>query len=585
MQSLSFSMWARVATAAALGASSCFLASPTAFAQSNQLVSADGLGVLGNGASDKPTVTADGRFVAFASHASNLVLSDTNSAEDVFVKDLATGVVRRVSVGTGGIQGDYGSDWARISADGTTVAFTSSATNFVWDVNNVVDVYVHHIASGVTTRVSVSTAGLESDGDSTVPAISADGRLVAFESAATNLVSFDTNGAPDVFVHDRATGVTTRRSLGPGGVELSQTSQDPFLSADGRFLSFSSFEDGIVPGDFNASLDVFVVELATGAITCESLTPLGASGNDHSLEAELSADGRFVAFQSDATDLVAADGNFLRDIFVRDRASGTTTRVSVTSAGAESNSGLSMQPTISGDGRVVAFASLADDLVPGDGNGTFDVFLHDRVLGTTERASVDLSGGDLNGVTVRHALPGTGFEVVFASHASDAIANDTNQSIDVFARKRFTPVESYCTSSTSSGGCSPALASSTVAPSLSAGPGSFVVTCSPLDGQRQGIFFYGIGGRLAQPWAAGSTSYLCVKPPTQRTAAQTSGGTAGACDGALVLDFFQFAATHPAALGQPFAPGQSLQLQAWFRDPPAPKTTNLSNALEATLNP
>jgi hypothetical protein len=130
----------------------------------------------------------------------------------------------------------------------------------------------------------------------------------------------------------------------------------------------------------------------------------------------------------------------------------------------------------------------------------------------------------------------------------------------------------------------PSLAPSQPIPSIAAGPGSFVLHCSGVEGARQGIVFYGLE-RLAQPWASGSTSFLCVKPPTQRTGAQGSGGTAGACDGSLALDFFGYAAANPGALGTPLAPGATFDAQAWFRDPPAPKTTNLSDAVEFTLFP
>jgi Tol biopolymer transport system component len=164
---------------------------------------------------------------------------------------------------------------------------------------------------------------------------------------------------PDVFLRDRVAGTTVRVSVGPGGVELAQMSQEPFVSADGRFVAFSSFDDTIVPFDGNGFLDVFVYEVATGQIECASIALTGTTGDEHSLMPSLSADGRFCAFMSDAQRSVHGDNNQLRDVFVRDLVNDTTTRVSVTSAGIESATGLSMTPSISGDGRFVSFASLA----------------------------------------------------------------------------------------------------------------------------------------------------------------------------------------------------------------------------------
>ena len=144
-------------------------------------------------------------------------------------------------------------------------------------------------------------------------------------------------------------------------------------------------------------------------------------------------------------------------------------------------------------------------------------------------------------------------------------------------------IANYCTSSTTSHGCVPSLAASG-SPSASASSG-FTLTCDDIEGQRTGLFFYGTSGELALPWASGSTSFLCVKPPTQRTAPQNSGGSVSACDGSLALDLLAFFAANPSALGQPLTAGQQFNVQCWFRDPPAVKTTNLSDGLRFTLCP
>jgi Tol biopolymer transport system component len=212
-------------------------------------------GTQGNGSSysGPSAISADGRFVAFDSEASNLVGGDTNGWGDVFVHDRATGATTRVSVATGGAQGngDSGAAWddvAAISADGRFVAFFSEASNLVaGDTNGVHDVFVHDRDTGVTTRVSVGTGGTEGNGRAhAIPAISADGGHVAFTSEATNLVAGDTNDATDIFVHDRDTGSTTRVSVGTDGTEGNGYSWIPSLSADGTSVAFYSSATNLV---------------------------------------------------------------------------------------------------------------------------------------------------------------------------------------------------------------------------------------------------------------------------------------------------------------------------------------------------
>src|SRR5437660_1328853 len=247
-----------------------------------------------------------------------------------------------------------------------------------------------------TVRVSVASGGTEGDDASLGSALSADGRFVAFDSAATDLVAGDTNGASDVFVHDRQTGTTERVSVASDGTQANNVSSYPALSADGRFVAFQSDATNLVAGDTNGATDVFVHDRQTGATERVSVASGGGTqGNRNSggffAFPALSADGRLVAFQSDATNLVARDTNGATDVFVHDRQTGTTERVSVASGGSQGN-GFSAGPVLSADGRFVAFHSTATNLVAGDTNGATDVFVHDRQTGTTERVSV-ASGG------------------------------------------------------------------------------------------------------------------------------------------------------------------------------------------------
>jgi Tol biopolymer transport system component len=284
-----------------------------------------------------------------------------------------------------------------------------------------------------TRRVSVSSAGAEGNNWSYYPSISADGRFVAFSSDASNLVAGDGNGTSDVFVRDRATGKTRRVSVSSAGAEGNNASYDPSISADGRFVAFHSDASNLVAGDGNGTSDVFVRDRATGKTRRVSVSSAGAEGNGDSYASSISADGRFVAFHSNASNLVAGDGNGTSDIFVHDRATGKTRRVSVSSAGAQGN-GASYNPSISADGRFVAFHSNASNLVAGDGNGTTDVFVHDRATGKTRRVSVSSAGAEGNGASYNPSISADGRFVAFESSASNLVAGDGNGTSDIFVR-------------------------------------------------------------------------------------------------------------------------------------------------------
>jgi len=257
--------------------------------------------------------------------------------------------------------------------------------------------------TGATTRVSVATSGTQANGESGGSAITADGRYVAFGSNASNLVVGDTNGTGDVFVRDRVTGATTRVSVATGGTQANGDSSGPAISADGRYVAFDSNASNLVAGDTNGCFDVFVHDRVTGATTRVSVAtdgtqaggfcedPIAPSGSG---QAAISADGRYVAFWSKASNLVAGDTNISADVFVHDRVTGATTRVSVASDGTQANNG-GNSPVISADGRYVAFNS--DNLVVGDPPDVFQgVFVRDRITGAMTRVSVATGGATAN---------------------------------------------------------------------------------------------------------------------------------------------------------------------------------------------
>lgn len=324
----------------------------------------------------EPDISANGQFVAFTSDAANLVSDDTNGVADVFVHDRQTGITTRVSVGPGGTQAGAASIQPSLSADGRFVIFTSSANNLVpGSQTPTLDVFVHDRQTATTARVSVNSAGEAAQGESDGGVLSADGRIVVFTSEAANLAPDDTNGKGDVFVHDRQTGLTTRVSVDSAGIQANQDSFYPTLSADGRFVAFVTAAN-LVPGDNGNAIDVFIHDRQTGLTKRASVTSTNTPANGTSSWPSLSANGRFIAFGSDATNLIPGDTNGATDIFIRDNQTGALTRVSESSAGVEPNN-YSFLPNVSADGRVIAFLSVADNLVVADTNGSTDVFVHD----------------------------------------------------------------------------------------------------------------------------------------------------------------------------------------------------------------
>ena len=355
-------------------------------------VASDGTEGNSDAALRRPSLSSDGRYVAFSSAASNLVPGDTNGTKDVFVHDRQTGTTERVSVASGGAEGNSDSDRPSISADGRYVAFFSVASNLVpGDTNSAWDIFVHDRQTGATERVSMATGGAEGNGWSQNSSLSADGRYVAFVSAASNLVPEDTNGKPDAFVHDRQTGATERVSVATGGAEGNSDSDRPSISADGRYVAFFSVASNLVPGDTNSAWDIFVHDRQTGATERVSMATGGAEGNNGSAYPSISADGRYVAFESTASNLVSGDTNGSVDIFVHDRQTGATNRASTASDGTQGN-GSSYYPSLSADGSSIAFPSVASNLVPGDTNGFFDIFETENTLYSEPKPDSDGDG-------------------------------------------------------------------------------------------------------------------------------------------------------------------------------------------------
>ena len=426
-------------TLSALSAIVLWICAPLC-AQVTRQMSVDSNGVPGGASSENLDMTPDGRFFAFDSQSTNLVAGDTVFTWSIYVHDSITGVTERVSRGPGGAQANSVSHYPSISADGRFVAFESDATDIVsGDTNGHTDVFVFDRQTGTSERVSVDSAGVQGNDESSGAFISADGRFVAFSSLATNLVSAsDTNSDWDAFVHDRQTGTTERVSVNSAGVQGNDGTGAAAISADGRFVLLGSRATNYVVPDLNPWDDVFVRDRLLGTTELVSVSTGGSQSTGFCLASSMSPDGRYVVFVSDAPGLVPGDTNANDDVFLRDRQAGTTERVSVGNGGAQANS-YSGPAMVSADGRYVAFTSDATNLVAGDSNNRLDVFLRDRLARTTELVSLNSSGAqgnDNSGANARSPISADGRFVGFQSWAGNLSQGDFNLVADIFQRDR-----------------------------------------------------------------------------------------------------------------------------------------------------
>ncbi len=343
-------------------------------------------------------VAGDGRYVVFESSAVQLVCTDFNTFADVYVRDRQTGANTVVSLTSTGLASNNHSFDSGITPDGRFVVFGSQATNLVpGDTNGFLDIFVRDREAGTTERVSVSSGGAQGDMHSFHPTISADGRYVSFVSFAGNLVAGDTNNREDVFVHDRQTLTTERVSVGNAAEQAEGGSHSADISADGRYVSFTSTAGNLFPGVTGFFTGIFVRDRLLGTTTLVSVNATGGVPNRGSREPAISADGRYVAYSSNATDIVVPDTNngFFSSVFLHDRQAGTTELVGVSSNGTQGDRD-HRKPSVSADGRIVVFTSWSTNLVPGDTNDNWDLFRRDRLLGTTERISLLTQDGSIS---------------------------------------------------------------------------------------------------------------------------------------------------------------------------------------------
>ncbi|MDM3854901.1 MAG: SdrD B-like domain-containing protein, partial [Aphanizomenon gracile PMC649.10] len=360
-------------------------------------------GTEANGKSEGFAISADGRYVVFASNASNLIANDSNNTQDIFLRDRITNTTQRVSLANDSSQTNGASDLAAISANGRYIVFSSIASNLVaGDTNEMVDVFVRDLEAGTTELISAASNNSQSNNDSLSPdaAISEDGRYVVFYSYASNLVANDTNEVADIFVRDRQTGLTVRVSAANDGAEGNDISLSPVISADGRYVAFSSLASNLVAGDTNGTGDIFVYDQQTKTIERVSLASDGTEADSNSSRPSISSDGRYVVFQSRASNFGVDNPDFYSNIYLRDRLTRETKLVSPSLNG--ETDGDSINPSISADGSYIAFESAATNLVDGDTNGTSDIFVY--TLSASETSDAEINGivwNDINGDSIK----------------------------------------------------------------------------------------------------------------------------------------------------------------------------------------
>lgn len=596
-------------------------------AQAIERVSVSSAGVEADGPSESPRLSADGRFVAFRSSATNLVANDNNAAADIFVRDRVLGTTERVSLKTNGQQGSaaFGRE-PRISGDGRYVFFVANGLDPA-DVSPNDDIYVRDRASGTTLWVT-------GPGYTATPwwfDVSADGRRVIYD----NSVSFAT---PSLAIRDILSGQTWALN----GVQGTPTSDshaysDGCLSGDGRFAFYRDMTfrvNGTSASNFER------LELATGAVRSvrtgdSSVAPLSASFSGRHLlytefgfglqsgntrlyrldtqtfeelrmdlrslpappfgfqgmgvrSASISDDGAAVAFSSDDSTILPGDPNSWHNAFVRVADQRGTLRLDFDAAGLDTD-GETGGVALSGDGRVIAFDSAATTLVANDLNATTDIFVR-SVCGPH---FVDLDGdgfGDPSSTPVQQCLPAPPNWSVSALDCDDAnaqvhpgrieVCDGLDQDCDSFVDEEANGA-TYCALNYAAFDCTPSMLS-LGCPSASATSGVQLLA-SELDPQRACSFFYGLGPALV-PWGSSGMGWMCVAAPRQRTAVLHSGGV-NACEGTMSLDLWAWMSSHPGVLGTPFTPGQQLFVQGWFRKPNSPQGTVMTNAWTFVVAP
>ncbi|MFC1549279.1 TolB family protein [Nitrospirota bacterium] len=416
------------------GSSDSIIISSVSLPSTITLVSVNSVdGTQGNMGAFNADISTSGRYVVFDSRSYALVEGDTNDDYDVFVCDMHTGTVKLISNAADGTEGESTGEYPSISGDGRYVAFHSTSENIVAGDNNVSpDVFLRDLMTDTVTLLSINAAD-SSQGDSTSenPTISTDGKFVAFESQAQNLIPGQpTNGNKHILLRNVLSGEITMVSNSATGDEGDVGSYEPALSGNGRYVAFYSEATNLVSVDSGGFADIFLKDMQTGAIKLISNAADGTQGDGHSQYPAISDDGRYVAFVSTATNLVPGDSNGQPDVFLRDLQADTIKLISNSSDGTPSGN-YSYQPSISADGRYVTFGS-SGELITGDNNSCDDIYLRDTLTDEVTLLSVNASGVQASDYSYIPIISGNGKYVVFESDAENLVETDSNGNSDIF---------------------------------------------------------------------------------------------------------------------------------------------------------
>lgn len=526
-------------------------------------------------------LSSNGRFVAFTSDAPNLVPGDTNNTYDTFVHDRSTGITTRVSLSSSGAQANGSTSVGPISSDGRFTVLRSLASNLVpGDSNGVYDIFLRDELQSLTTRVSVSTAGVEANAESSSPLMTPDGAWAGFSSSASNLDPLKTTSLFAPFVHEVATGTTTALPLVPSGGQLDGFVSAGFITSDAHYLVIDGLATNIVAGDTNNTRDAFLHDRVLGTTVRVSVNSAGIQGNSGSFAGSASDDGRYVVFSSSATNLVAGDTNSQSDIFMRDLQLGTTARLSVNQFGIQGDH-WSDAPKITPDGRFVAFSTWSTNFVAGDNNNSYDQFRLDRQTGVVLVASVSTLGQFVSGQSQPRPtfMSDDGNVLSFSGAWAGIVPTQiySNDTVYVHDLTVFAPVTTYCTAKINSLGCRPEISSAGV-PHFS-GSDAFFLVANNLRPNKPGVFLWSRTPN-ATPFGGGT---LCVNAPVSRTGIQIS-AVAGPvpCSGTYGFHF-----RHSYMLSHGLMPGDTVYGQFHSRDPgfAPPNNIGLTDAVQFGIIP
>jgi hypothetical protein len=529
------------------------------------------------------SVSSDGRWTLFDSDSDDIVRGDTNGVVDSFLHDRVTGKTERVSVSSSGVQLSRDTYAVQVSADGRWVLMNSEADELAPGGSALdMDGALRDRQTGAIAVLLTGVGASRLDSQSMAVAMTPDARYVVVDSPATNVLPGTPLGVSNVYVIDRIAGVVTYEGRNTAGQPADGGTYGGAITADGRYLMFSSDAGNLSANDTNGEYDAYLRDRLLGTTTLVSANSLGNAGTGYA--GFLSSDARYASFVSFSDLVVPGDDNRFEDIFVRDMWSGTVELVSRNAAGQIGN-GPTVGGFLSADGRKIGLLSFASNFAPGVA-GNWQAYVKDRVTGAIECVSVSTQGVPAPESVNLTAMSPDGRRFSFTSNDAligSADLNGIQQDLLLRDLDGGAPtVGSYCIAGANSAGCAGLLEGFGI-PDANAGSG-FSLVASGVQGKSVAIVHYGVSGPYIVPFGA-SYSVRCVRPPLQRTRVLPTGGTAGSCSGKVSLDWNEFIATNPQALGAPFLGSEGVWAQVWVRDPGSMIGGVFTNAVWFTVAP